>query len=304
MRRYLSSIGHSYARALRAGRDRTRSVHAEAAGSSAGSSPAGRSRAILAAAIAASLLLPFSGGAASVASAAPPPASGQAVPSASLVRAAESPDGLIHMALIPGESEARYVMTVRTLGQAPKAAACATRAVTGEIVLTPDGAIVSELSRISVDQRTLKCQAPLRDSMAQQLLQTAQHPMAEFSVKSAPGLGAPLPVGDSAFQLVGDQSVRGLNRPTTYDTTANLTPDALVGQARATLKMTSYGITPPSIGPLIQVSDDMIAEVDLKMAIGAPAAGIAAPAAMPVPAADPAATDPAAGEGEAPAETP
>jgi polyisoprenoid-binding protein YceI len=232
-------------------------------------------------AIAASLLLPFAGGTAPAASAA------SAVPTATSVRAAESQDGLIHLTLIPGESEARYIMTVSTLGQ-PKAAACATRDVSGEIVLSPDGTVVTELSRITVDQRTLKCQAPLRDNMAQQLLQTAQHPMAEFKIMSAPGLGAPLPVGDAAFQLAGDQTVRGQTRPTVYESNANLTADALVGQARTTFKMTTFGITPPSIGPLIQVSDDMRAEVDIKAMIAAPAA-------------DPAAEEPAAGEGETPA---
>ena len=263
MRRYPPSIGLSSARATRAG----------------------RSRAILAAAIAASLPLPFSGGTAPVASAAP------SLPSAGLVRAAESPDGLIRMALIPGESEARYIMSIRTLGQPPKAAACTTRAVTGEVVMNPDGSIVPELSKISLDQRTLKCQAPLSDTRAQNLLQTAQHPMAEFSVQSAPGLGAPLPTGDAAFQLVGDQTVRGQTRPATYDTTGAFTPDGMIGKARTTLQMSSFGITPPSLGPLLQVSDDMIAELDIKAAVGAPAAGAAMPAAEP-------ATEEPASEGE------
>jgi hypothetical protein len=227
----------------------------------AGVRRAAYTRLLLASAFAAGLALPFLGGA-------PTPASAD--------------DGLIHMAVKPGESQARYVMTVKTLGQAPKQAACATNAVTGEVVLNPDGSIVPEMSKISVDQRTLKCEAPLRDSMAQSLLQTSQHPMAEFQVNSAPGLGVPLPTGDAAFQFVGDQQVRGISQPTTYDTTANLTPDSMTGQAHATLKMTSFGITPPSIGPLIQVSDDMEAQVDLKMSVAGTAAA---------PAGDPAASD-------------
>lgn len=250
---------------------------------SAGQSRSSRARAILTAAIAASLLLPFSGGSASVASAAP------AVPSAGLVRAAESQDGLIHFTLAPGASEARYIMALSFLGQAPKPAACVTRAVSGEIVMSPDGSIVPEMSKISVDQRTLKCQAPLSDSRAQNLLQTAQHPMAEFAVKSSPGLGAPLPVGDAAFQFVGDQTVRGQTQPTTYETTANLTPDALTGKARATLKMTSFGITPPNLG-IAQVSDDMVVEIDLNAGIATPGA-----AAAPAPA------EPSAEEGGEPA---
>jgi polyisoprenoid-binding protein YceI len=266
MYRYLSSIGHSSARALRIGRDSTRSVPT-------GSSRAARSRAILAAAIAASLLLPFSSGAAPIVSAAP------SAPSAGLVRA-ESPDGLIRMSLTPGASEARYIMSLSFLGQAPKPAACVTRAVTGEIVMNPDGSVVPELSRISLDQRTLKCQSPLSDSRAQNLLQTAQHPMAEFTAKSAPGLSAPLPVGDATFQLVGDQTVRGQTQPTTYDTTANLTADALTGKARATLKMTSFGITPPNLG-IAQVMDDMVVEIDMKAGLASPAAGAAVPPAAP-----------------------
>ncbi len=235
------------------------------------------SRPLLVTAAAASLLLPFSGGAPTIASAAAP------IPTDGAIRPLQA-DGLTRLALIPGESEARYIMTIQTLGQAPKQAACSTRAVTGEIVLAPDGSVVSEMSKIVLDQRTLKCAAPLRDQQAQNLLQTAQHPMAEFVVKSAPGLSVPLPTGETAFQLVGDQSVRGLVRPNAYDTVASLTPEGMTGTARTTFKMSTFGIKAPSIGPLLQVSDDMIAEVDLKALI-APAAGAVAPAA--VPAADP-----------------
>jgi hypothetical protein len=251
-----------------------------------------RARGLLAAAIAASLLLPFAG-AASAATLAP----------SAVTARAESPDGLTHLVLTPGESEGRYIMTVKTLGQPPKPAACATRAVTGEIVLAPDGSVVTEISKIVLDQRTLKCQAPLRDNMAQLLLQTAQYPLAEFLVTGTPGLGLPLPAGDAAFQLAGDQSVRGITRPTVYDTTATLTPDTMVGLARTTFKMSTFGMTPPSIGPLIQVSDDMIAELDIKATVGRQVMGAPAPAAAPAP--DPAAADPSAADpGAAADETP
>jgi len=245
-------------------------------------------RAVLATAIAASLLLPFSGGAPTVASAAPPRLAD------SVVRPAQAPDGLTRFSLIPGESEARYIMTIQTLGQPPKQAACATRSVTGEIVMAPDGAIVSEFSKIVVDQRTLKCAAPLRDAQAQTLLQTKDHPLAEFSMNSAPGLGMPLPAGETAFQLVGDQRVRGQVRPAAYDTLATVTPEGMVGTARSTLKMTNFGITPPSIGPLLQVSDDMIAEVDLKTALATAMAGAPVIAPDAAPGTEPAAADPPA----------
>lgn len=234
----------------------------------AGTRRSAYTRWLLAGAFAASLALPFVGSA-------PTPAS-----------AAESQDGLIHLALTPGESEARYIMTIKMLIGQPKQAACVTRNVTGEIVLTPEGTVVSELSKIVLDQRTLQCESPLTNSRAQALLQTAQHPTAEFLVKNTPGLGVPLPTGDLTFQLDGEQTVKGVTQPTVYDTNAKLTPDSMVGTARAALKLTSFGITPPDTA-LYELSDDMIAEVRIKASVAGAAGAAAAPSASePTAAAD------------------
>lgn len=185
-------------------------------------------------------------------------------------RAAESTDGLIHITFTPGASEARYIMQVRTLGQPPKAATCRTRDVSGELVLTPESTVVSELSRLTVDQRSLTCEAPLRDDMAHQLMQTAQHPTATFIAQSAPGLPVPLAPGAQNYQMVGEQIVRGVTRSVTYDTSGTSTTESFEGSSRAVLKMSDFGINPPKIGPLLSVDDEMVAEVDIKASISAP----------------------------------
>jgi polyisoprenoid-binding protein YceI len=185
-------------------------------------------------------------------------------------RAAESTDGLVHIALIPGASEARYIMQVRTLGQPPRPAACTTRDVTGRLALTPDGAVVPELSLMQVNQRSLTCAPPLRDDMAQQLLQTAQHPVATFVARAAPGLPVPLAPGPQSYQMVGDQSVRGVTRSVTYDTSGISTMESFEGSSRAVLKMSDFGINPPKLGPLIQVDDEMVAEMTIRAEISAP----------------------------------
>ncbi len=186
-------------------------------------------------------------------------------------RAAESTDGLIHITFLPGESEARYIMQVRTFGQPSKAATCRTRDVSGELVLTPESTVVSELSRLTVDQRSLKCDAPLRDEMAQQLMQTTQHPTATFVAQSAPGLPVPLAPGAQNYQMIGEQIVRGVSRSVTYDTSGTSTTEAFEGSSRAVLKMTDFGINPPNLGPLLSVDDEMVAEVSIKASISAPA---------------------------------
>jgi YceI-like domain len=185
-------------------------------------------------------------------------------------RAAESADGLIHISIIPGASEARYIMQVRTLGQPPRPATCSTRDLSGELVLTPEGGVVSALSRLTVDQRSLRCEPPLRDEMAQQLMQTAQHPTSTFVAQSAPGLPVPLAPGPQNYQMIGDQIVRGVARSVAYDTSGTSTTEAFEGSARALLKMSDFGINPPKIGPIVSVDDEMVAEIDIKAAISAP----------------------------------
>ena len=185
-------------------------------------------------------------------------------------RAAESTDGLIHISFTPGASEARYIMQVRTLGQPPKAAVCRTRDLSGELVLTPESAVVSELSRLTVNQRSLKCEAPLRDEMAQQIMQTAQHPTSTFVAQAAPGLPVPLTPGPQNYQMIGDQIVRGVTRSITYETSGTSTTESFEGSSRAVMKMSDFGIVPPKLGPLLSVDDEMVAEVDIKASISAP----------------------------------
>lgn len=186
-------------------------------------------------------------------------------------RAAESTDGLIRISFIPGASEARYIMQIRMFGQAPKAAICSTRDLTGQLVLTPEGSVVPELSQVHVNQRSLRCAAPLRDDMNQQLLQTAQYPTSTFTAQSAPGLPVPLAPGPQKYQMVGEQVVRGVARTVTYDTAGDSTADEFIGSSRAVIKMSEFGVSPPP-SPLYSVDDEMVAEIDIKAEISAPPA--------------------------------
>lgn len=174
----------------------------------------------------------------------------------------------LKLSLVPGASEARYRIRVRVLGGAPREGVCSTRDVGGELVFDPaSGAVIPELSMIVIDQRSLRCTQPLRESNVHNLLQTAQYPFAELLVRETPGLPVPFPTeGAVAFQMVGDQTVRGVTRPTVADANATFVGAETGGLAIAPMKMTDFGITPPSIGPLMQVQDDMVVELDFRAA--------------------------------------
>ena len=183
--------------------------------------------------------------------------------------AASAADGLTHLSLIPNGSEARYRVGLRMMGQPPSESICSTRAVTGEIVLGPDGAVVAEASRIVVDQRSLRCNAPLRDSNAQSMLETDRYPTAEFVVREAPGLPFPLPSeGQASFTLVGDQTQHGVTNPGTYQVTATFGAGEVAGLGTTQVRMTDFGMTPPRIGPLMSVDDRQTVELDFRAAVG------------------------------------
>jgi polyisoprenoid-binding protein YceI len=188
-----------------------------------------------------------------------------------------SDDGLIHLRLIPGANEARYTMRYQSIGQAaPKSASCTTREVTGDIVLTPDGTVVPELSKITVDMRNLNCQSPLSNSRAQSLLETDKYPYAEFAVQQAPGLVLPLTVGQStALQYLGDQTVHGVTRGVEYSGTNMTTGPEVEGHSTTQIKMTDFNMKPPAIPPLLQVLDEMVVDLDFRAAVAGPSDVIA-----------------------------
>jgi len=191
-----------------------------------------------------------------------------------------SDDGLVHLKLIPGANEARYTMQISTLGQPAKAASCTTNNVTGDIVMTTDGVIVPELSKITVDMRNLNCEPPLSNARAQSLLETNKFPFAEFVIQQAPGMTLPLPDGQTtSLQYVGDQTVHGVTRPVEYASTSTALGAEVSGQSSTMIKMTDFNMKPPSIGPLVQVADEMAVDMTFKAAVSAPpAADAAAPA--------------------------
>jgi len=146
-------------------------------------------------------------------------------------RVSAGPDGLIHLQLVPGDNELRYIISIRTLGQPMRQSTCATRAVTGELVLTPDGTVVGDQSKFVADMRTLRCSPPLRDGSAQLLLETQKYPVAEATFDQAPGLAVPLPIGDASCQLIGQQSVHGVTRHAVYATAATVGSGDVTGHA-------------------------------------------------------------------------
>jgi polyisoprenoid-binding protein YceI len=167
--------------------------------------------------------------------------------------------------LVPGGSEARYRAQEVLASRGNNEAVGRTPDVSGSILLYSDGTVLSEQSRITVDMRTLQSDSTMRDNyIKRSTLQVDEHPMADFVVTSTPGLPAPLPKsGTASFELVGDLTVHGVTRPTTWQATATFAESEVTGSATTTVLITDFGMTPPKVGSVLSIEDAVQLELDV-----------------------------------------
>lgn len=174
---------------------------------------------------------------------------------------------VVRLDLAPNGSEARYRAQEQLASQPlPSEAVGSTRDVSGEITLAPGNIVVPEQSTIVVDLRTLRSDSSRRDNWIQRdTLETSKFPNAELVLRELKGLPTPLPAsGEATFQLIGDLSVHGVTRPTTWQAKAMFGPREVAGTASTRLKMTDFGMTPPRVGPVLALEDELTIEIDFK----------------------------------------
>ena len=150
----------------------------------------------------------------------------------------------------------------------PTDAVGATTAVKGSIVLDAHGRIVPSKSTFVIDLRTLTSDRSQRDQFIQSnTLQTSQYPEAVFRVARAVGLPSALPTsGTIHFSLVGNLTVHGVTRSTTWTVTATLGRQTVTGVATTHVKLTSFNMSPPQVGPVLSVNDTITLEINARMA--------------------------------------
>ncbi len=150
---------------------------------------------------------------------------------------------------------------------APSDAVGTTDKVTGSLVITPDGKIVADQSKLVVDLTSLHSDRNSRDGFIQRsTLQTSTYPNATFVPTAVQGLSAPLPSsGQQSFQLVGNLTVHGVTKPVTLNVNSQVNGNDVTGQATTTFKFEDFGMTPPKAGPVLSVVDNIKLEIDFHL---------------------------------------
>jgi polyisoprenoid-binding protein YceI len=173
---------------------------------------------------------------------------------------------LTRVDLFAGGGEARYRSLEVLAGRGANEAVGTTGEVTGSLLFNPDGTVLPDQSKVRVDLRTLQSDNAMRDRYIQRMtLQTVEFPTAEFMLKAAPGLPMPLPTsGTASFELVGDLTLHGITRPTTWQATAVFSENEVTGYATTTVLLTEFGMEPPRAGPVLSIEDAVRIELDVK----------------------------------------
>ena len=164
---------------------------------------------------------------------------------------------------------ARYRVREQLAGISfPSDAVGTTTAVSGTVVVNPDGSIDAGQSKLTVDLRTIKSDQQMRDGYIQnRTLETEKFPMLEFVPRRAVGLPAPLPAGMQAqagFQLIGDMTLHGVTSESTWNVVATFGNDMVAGRATTTLQFSTFQLTKPSLARLISVEDKIELEIEFK----------------------------------------
>ena len=177
-----------------------------------------------------------------------------------------SPSGQSYI-VAPDGNEARYRVREQLAGfDLPKDAIGATNDVKGRIVIGPDGKVVKDGSKITIDLASLKSDQARRDNyLRRATLETSKYPQAELVPVALEGLLLPIAPGSSqTFSVRGDLTVHGATHPTTWQVTARGEENGIVGSATTAFTFKDFGLEQPKVPVVLSVADTIRLEYDFK----------------------------------------
>jgi protocatechuate 3,4-dioxygenase beta subunit/polyisoprenoid-binding protein YceI len=173
--------------------------------------------------------------------------------------------GGILFTIVPGESEARYIIREQLANRdLPNDAVGKTDQVSGSITLNADGSI-DPASQFTVDVSTLVSDQNMRDNYVRRnILQTDQYPTVTFKPASVSGLANPLPTsGPVQFEITGDLTIRDVTKPVTWTVTGNADGDRASGTAATSFTFADFNLPQPRVPVVLSVVDNITLEVDM-----------------------------------------
>jgi polyisoprenoid-binding protein YceI len=166
-------------------------------------------------------------------------------------------DGL-QLVVAPEGNEVRYRVREQLVGvDLPNDAIGTTTDVTGGIAFDAAGKLAPASSKFVVNVGTLKSDKDRRDGYVRgRILETSQFPTVELAPTALRGLTLPVPAsGSKSFQVVGNLTVHGVTKPTTWQVDAKFDGGSVSGTAATTFSFADFGLTQPRVPVVLSVAD-------------------------------------------------
>jgi polyisoprenoid-binding protein YceI len=173
----------------------------------------------------------------------------------------------VRYVVAPAGNEARYRVREQLAGfDLPKDAIGTTKNVTGQVVIGPDGKVVRESSKVTIQLSELKSDQSRRDNfLRRSTLETTKFPNAELVPVALEGLLLPIGAGSSqTFVVRGDLTVHGVTRPTTWQVTARGEGKDVVGTATTAFTFKDFNLEQPRVPVVLSVADTIRLEYDFR----------------------------------------
>lgn len=174
---------------------------------------------------------------------------------------------VVRFVVAPTGNEVRYRVREQLVGfDLPNDAIGKSASISGAIGLDANGRVVPEASRFVIDASTFVSDRDRRDGYVRgRLLTVEQHPTIVFAPTQVRGLTIPSDSGTSSFDLLGDLTVRGVTRPTTWRATARFQGGRVSGTASTRFTFADFEIEKPRVRSVLSVADTIALEYDFNL---------------------------------------
>jgi polyisoprenoid-binding protein YceI len=180
------------------------------------------------------------------------------------------PAGAIRYTVSATGNAARYRVREQLMGKdLPNDAIGETTEITGMITVdSTTGTLIPGQSKFTINTSAFKSDSDRRDGYVRgRLLEATKYPAVEFVPTGVRGLTAASAAasGPKTFELVGDLTVKGVTRPTTWKVTAQQAPGRATGSASTKFTFADITMNPPKVPILLSVADTIALEYDFTM---------------------------------------
>jgi polyisoprenoid-binding protein YceI len=184
-----------------------------------------------------------------------------------LARATSAVAG-VHLEVAPAGNEVRYRVREQLVQRdLPNDAIGRTSEITGGIGVGANGAIIPAESKFVVNVGSLKSDRDMRDGyVRRRVLEADQYSTVEFTPTAIRGLPKKLPTsGSHTFDIIGNLTVHGVTKPTTWKVTAALNNGQVTGSASTLFSFADFGLQQPRVPVLLSVEDTIRLEYDFTL---------------------------------------